>query len=114
MGCFGEDDWVVDVAEIPVPTVFEKLFFEKIERLIQYTCDCNSEYSVEAFDWDWVSFYKNILLPNIMHIRLGMQLSDTVDITDRVVYSAILFLMNGRRGPQKPGFVLFSVEDLDF
>jgi len=32
MGCCGdgEDDWVVDVAEIPVPTVFEKLFFEKV------------------------------------------------------------------------------------
>jgi len=28
LGCCGEDDWVVDVAEIPVPTVFEKLFFE--------------------------------------------------------------------------------------
>jgi hypothetical protein len=28
MGCGGEDDWVVDVAEIPVPRVFEKLFFE--------------------------------------------------------------------------------------
>jgi hypothetical protein len=47
MGCCGEDDWVVDVAEIPVPTVFEKLFFEKVARLIQYTCDCNLEYSVE-------------------------------------------------------------------
>ena len=30
MGCCGEDDWVVDVAEIPVPTAFEKLFFEKV------------------------------------------------------------------------------------
>ena len=30
MGCCGEDDWVVDVAEIPIPTVFEKLFFEKV------------------------------------------------------------------------------------
>jgi hypothetical protein len=30
MGCCGEDDWVVDVAELPVPTVFEKLFSEKI------------------------------------------------------------------------------------
>ncbi len=30
MGCCGEDDWVVDVAEIPVPTVIEKLFFEKV------------------------------------------------------------------------------------
>ena len=78
------------------------------------TCDCNPEYSVKAFDWDWASFHKNILIPNIMHIRSCVQLSDTVDITDRVVYSAILCLMNGRRGPQKPGFVLFSVEDLDF
>ena len=49
MGCCGEDDWVVDVAEIPVPTVFEKLFFEKVARLFQeYTCDCDPEYSVEA------------------------------------------------------------------
>jgi len=114
VGCCGEDNWVVDVAEIPVPTVFEKLFFEKVARLIQYTCDCNPEYSVEAFDWDWASFHKNILLPNIMHIQSQMQLSDTVDIADRVVYSAILCLMNGRRGPPKPGFILFSVEDLDF
>ncbi len=50
LGCCGEDDWVADVAEIPVPTVIEKLFFEKVARLIQYTCDCNPEYSVEAFD----------------------------------------------------------------
>jgi len=106
MGCCGEDDWVVDVAEIPVQTVFEKVFFEKVARLIQYTCECNPEYSVEAFDWDWASFHKNILLSNIMHIRLCMQLSDTVDIADRVVYSAILCLINGRRGPPKPGFVL--------
>jgi hypothetical protein len=35
MGCCGEDDWVVDVADIPVTTVFEKLFFEKVARLIQ-------------------------------------------------------------------------------
>ena len=49
MGCCGEDDWVVDVAEIPVPTVFEKLFFEKVARLFQeYTYDCDPEYSVEA------------------------------------------------------------------
>jgi hypothetical protein len=93
MGCCCEDDWVVDVAEIPVPTVFEKLFFEKVARLIQYTCDCDPEYSVEAFDWDWASFHKNILLPNRMHIRSVMQLSDT--ITDRVVYSSIFCLMNG-------------------
>ncbi len=68
MGCCGEGDWVVDVAEILVPTVFKKLFFEKVVRLIQYTCDCNPEYSVEAFDWDWASFHKNIFLPNRMHI----------------------------------------------
>ena len=93
MGCCGEDEWVVYVAEIPVPTVIEKLFFEKVARLIQYTCDCNPEYSVEAFDWDWASFHKNILLPNRMHIQLVMQLSDT--ITDRVVYSLHFCLMNG-------------------
>ncbi len=34
MGCCGEDDWVVDVAEIPVPTVIDKLFFDKVARLI--------------------------------------------------------------------------------
>jgi hypothetical protein len=56
MGWCGEDDWVVDVAEIPIPTVFKKLFFEKAARLIQYTCDCNAEYSVEAFDWDRHAF----------------------------------------------------------
>jgi len=93
MGCCGEDDWVVDDAEIPVPTVIEKLFFEKVARLIQYTCDCNPEYSVEAFDWDWASFHKNILLPNKMNIQLVMQLSDT--ITYRVVYSIHFCLING-------------------
>jgi hypothetical protein len=41
-----------DKYTIPVPTVFEKLLFEKVARLIQYTCDCNPEYSVEAFDWE--------------------------------------------------------------
>ena len=50
------------------------LFFEKVAQLIQYTCDCNPEYSVEAFDWDWASFHDNILLPNRMHIRSVMQL----------------------------------------
>ena len=120
MGCCGEDEWVVDVAEIPVPTVIEKLFFEKVARLIQYTCDCNPEYSVEAFDWDWASFHKNILLPNRMHIQLVMQLSDT--IKDRVVYS-IHFLRNEWNGDDEEKndddvnvrFVkFFSVEDLDF
>ena len=53
------------------------------------------EYSVEAFDWDWASFHKNILLPNRMHIRSVMQLSDT--ITDRVVYS-VHFLLNEWNG----------------
>ena len=120
MGCCGEDEWVVDVAEIPVPTVLEKLFFEKVARLIQYTCDCNPEYSVEAFDWDWASFHKNILLPNRMHIQLVMQLSDT--ITDRVVYS-IHFLLNQWNGNDEEENdedvnvmfeKFFSVEDLDF
>ena len=91
MGCCGEGDWVVDVAEILVPTVFEMLLFEKVAQLIQYTCDCNPEYSVEAFDWDWASFHKNIFLPNRMHIKSVMQLSDT--ITDRAVYS-VRFLLN--------------------
>ncbi len=77
-GCCGEDDWVVDVAEIPVPIVIDKLFFEKVAQLIQYACDCNPEYSVEAFDGDWASFCKNILLPNRMHIQSVMQLSDTI------------------------------------
>jgi hypothetical protein len=36
MGCCGEDDWVVDVAEIPVPTVIDRVFFEKVAQLIQY------------------------------------------------------------------------------
>jgi hypothetical protein len=36
MGCCGEDEWVVDVAEIPVPTVIEKLSMEKVAQLIQY------------------------------------------------------------------------------
>jgi hypothetical protein len=36
MGCCGEDEWVVDVAEIPVPTIIEKLFFEKVARLSVY------------------------------------------------------------------------------
>ena len=121
LGCCGEDDWVAHVAEIPVPTVLEKLFFEKVARLIQYTCDCkNPEYSVEAFDWDWASFHKNILLPNRMHIRSVMQLSDT--ITDRVVYSVNVLLneWNGNDDEENDEDVnvtfenFFSVEDLDF
>jgi hypothetical protein len=114
MGCCGEDDWVVDVAEIPVPTVFEKLFFEKVARLIQYTCDCNPENSMEAFDWDWASFHKNNLLPNRVHIRSVMQLSDT--ITDRVVYS-LHFLLNEWNGDDDVNVrfeKFFSVDDLDF
>jgi hypothetical protein len=34
MKCCGEDDWVVDVAEIPVPTVIDRVFFEKVAQLI--------------------------------------------------------------------------------
>jgi hypothetical protein len=49
-----------------------------------------------------------------MHIRSCMQLINKVNIADQVVYSAISCFMNGRRGPPKPGFVLFSVEDVDF
>jgi hypothetical protein len=117
MKCCGEDDWVVDVAEMPVPTVIEKLFFEKVARLIQY---CNPEYSAEAFDWDWASFHENILLPSRMHIYSVMQLSDT--ITDQVVYS-IHFLLNDWNGDDDKenddkdiiSFEkFFSVEDLDF
>jgi len=120
MGCCGEDEWVVDVAEIPVLTVIEKLFFEKVARLIQYTCDCNPEYSMEAYDRDWASFHKNILLPNRMYIQLVMQLSNI--ITDRVVYS-IHFLLNqwnGNKEEENDEDVnvvfekFFSVEDLDF
>jgi hypothetical protein len=75
---------------------------------------------VEAFDWDWASFHKNILLPNRMHIQLVMQLSDT--ITDRVVYS-IHFLLNDLNGDDDEENdedindrfeKFFSVEDLDF
>jgi hypothetical protein len=93
--------------------------FEKVARLIQYACDCNPEYSVEAFDWDWASFHENILLPNRMHIQSVMQLSDT--ITDRVVY-LIHFLLNDWNGNDDEenddkdiiSFEkFFSVEDLD-
>ena len=75
---------------------------------------------MEAFDWDWASFHKNILLPNRMHIRSVMQLSDT--ITDRVVYSLHFLLneWNGDDGEENDEDVnvrfekFFSVEDLDF
>ena len=75
---------------------------------------------MEAFDWDWASFHKNILLPNRMHIRSVMQLSDT--ITDRVVYS-LHFLLNEWNGDDEEENdedvnvrfeIFFSVEDLDF
>ncbi len=61
-GCCGEKEWVVDIAEIPVPTVIDKLFFEMVARLIQYACYCNPEYSVEEFDWYWSSFHENIFV----------------------------------------------------
>jgi hypothetical protein len=120
MGCCGEADWVVDVAEIPVQTVIDRVFFEKVAQLIQYACDCNPEYSVEAFDWDWASFRENILLPTRMHIQSVMQLSDT--ITDRVVYSVHLMLndWNGYNDKDCDDEDIitfekfFSVEDLDF
>ncbi len=120
MGCCGEDDWVVDVAEILVPIVIDRLFFEKVVQLIQYACDCNPECSVEAFDWDWASFHENILLPNRMHIQSVMQLSDA--ITDQVVYSVHLML-NDWNGDDDEDCddediitfeKFFSVEDLDF
>ncbi len=75
---------------------------------------------MEAFDWDWASFHKNILLPNRMHIRSVMQLSDR--ITDRVVYSVNFLLneWNGNDDEENDEDVnvtfenFFSVEDLDF
>jgi hypothetical protein len=120
MGCCGEDDWVVDVAEIPVPIVIDRLFFEKVVQLIQYACDCNPEYSVEVFNWDWASFHENILLPNRMLIQSVMQLSDT--ITDRVVYLVHLMLNDWNGNNDKDCDdedvitfeKFFSVEDLDF
>ncbi len=45
LGCCGEDDWVADVAEIPVPTVLEKLFFEK--RVGEYS---NSGVGIDRAD----------------------------------------------------------------
>ena len=75
---------------------------------------------MEAFNWDWASFHKNILIPIRMHIQLVMQLSDT--ITDRVVYS-INFLLNEWNGDDEEKNdqdvnvrfeKFFSVEDLDF
>jgi hypothetical protein len=77
---------------------------------------------MEAFDWDWASFHKNILLPNRMHIRSVMQLSDTITVTDRVVYS-LHFLLNEWNGDDDEENdedvnvrfeKFFSVEDLDF
>jgi hypothetical protein len=120
MGCCSEGDWVVNVAEIPVSKVIDKLFFEKVAQLIQFACDCNPEYSVEAFDWDWATFHKNILLPNRMHIQWVIQLSD--NITDRVVYSVHVMLngWNGNDDKENDDKVVisfeffFSVEDLDF
>ncbi len=75
---------------------------------------------MEAFDWDWASFHKNILLPNRMHIRSVMQLSNT--ITDRVAYSVHFLLneWNGNDDEENDEDVnvtfekFFSVEDLDF
>ena len=75
---------------------------------------------MEAFDWDWASFHKNILLTNRMHIRSVIQLSDT--ITDRVVYSlhCLLNEWNGDDDEENDEDVnvrfekFFSVEDLDF
>ncbi len=75
---------------------------------------------MEAFDWDWASFHKNILLPNRMHIQLVMQLSDK--ITDRVVYLVHVMLneWNGNDDEENDDDVnvsfekFFSVEDLDF
>ena len=75
---------------------------------------------MEAFNWDWASFHNNILLPNRMHIRSVMQLSDT--ITDQVVYS-LHFLLNEWNGDDDEENdedvnvrfeKFFSVEDLDF
>jgi hypothetical protein len=75
---------------------------------------------VEAFNWDWASFHKNILLPNRMHIQSVMQLSDT--ITDQVVYSVHFLLneWNGNDDEENDEDVnvrfetFFSVEGLDF
>ncbi len=75
---------------------------------------------MEAFDWDWASFHKNILLPNRMHIQLVMQLSNK--ITDQVVYSVHVMLneWNGDDDEENDDDVnvgfekIFSVEDLDF
>ncbi len=75
---------------------------------------------MEAFDWDWASFCKNILLPNRMYIQLVMQPSDK--ITDRVVYSVHVMLneWNGNDDKENDDNVnvsfekFFSVEDLDF
>jgi hypothetical protein len=72
-----------------------KLFFKKIAGLIKFACKANPKYSMEFFDWDWYSFWDNILVPNKSHVQSVMGLSD--DITDQVVY-LIDYILNDWNG----------------
>ena len=67
MGCCGDPQAVTSIVAIPVPEVISHKFFETIANVVS---------SKPMFDWDWVSFCQNILLPNKWHIKAVMKLDD--------------------------------------
>lgn len=65
--CGGEDNCVILIASFAIPDRLDKRFFEEIAVLIK-----NHSF----YDWDWGSFARNVVYPNLKHIQLVMQLGD--------------------------------------
>jgi hypothetical protein len=55
------DDDVIYVAKNPVPTLINKLFFEKMAKLVEFVCKEHNDL-VETitwnYNWDWYSFQR--------------------------------------------------------
>ena len=116
MGCCGDPKAVTSTVAIPVPEVISHEFFTLIADLL--TCK-------RMFDWDWVSFCRNILLPNKHHIKAVMKLDDF--FLKRLLEDGCVLLNNyydeddcegneGDEGDYVPvnRHTFFTVKDLDY
>jgi len=61
------------------------------------------------FDWDWVSFCKNILKPNLEHIKEALGIND--EKVDRLLTDGYVFLNNFNRSWEDEGEDLDGIEE---
>ena len=83
MGCCGEASMVVTTEYLPIPKVINKEWLGQVAGIIK---------KFPMFDWDWASFSRNIISPNIDAIAYEMRLSEF--FKDRVKGSLYVVLNN--------------------